>query len=186
MFTCSACVRRRNGMKSSPRLANSGLAFLMSSVLLLNGCATEIDWPRRQALDSLVGRSDRDVIDALGPASRSVRDGSASFLAYDYRHTEFVPGQRGQQLPSSEDLWLTTPSLLAGHCSTTFKLLDDKVVGWSLTGNDCAVAPYPSLATLEQQVLAKLQPAGVAATTDFPADPNTGSSIVEYGAFQRK
>jgi hypothetical protein len=173
-------------MKSSPGPANSGLALLMSSVLLLNGCATEIDWPRRQALDSLVGRSHREVIDVLGPASRSVRDGPASFLAYDYRHTEFVPGQRGQQQPSSEDLWLRTPSLLTGHCSTTFKFLDDKVVGWSLTGNDCALAPYPSLGTLEQQVLTKLQPAGVAATTDFPADPNTGSSVVEYGAFQRK
>lgn len=39
-------------MKSSLWLANSGSVFLMSSALLLNGCATEIEWPRRQALDS--------------------------------------------------------------------------------------------------------------------------------------
>jgi hypothetical protein len=173
-------------MKSSPWLANSGLLFLMSSALLLNGCATEIEWPRRQALDSLVGRSQGEVIDALGPASRSFHSGPANFLAYDYRHVEFIQGQSGPIPPYSEELWLTTPALFAGHCSTTFKFVDDKVAGWSLDGNDCAVAPYPSLGKLEQQVLTQLQPAGVAATTDFPADPNTGTSVVNYGAFQSK
>jgi hypothetical protein len=162
------------------------LAFLTSSALLLNSCSTRIDWPRRQALDSLVGHSQGEVVEALGPASRSVVGGPVSFLTYDYDHVEFVPGQPGQREPYSEDLWLRTPSLIAGHCSTTFKLIDDKVVGWSLDGNDCTLATYPSLGTLKQQVLAKLQPAGVIATTDFPADPNTGSSVVQYGEFYSK
>jgi hypothetical protein len=173
-------------MKSSPRFGYSGLAFLTSSALLLSGCSTQIDWPRRQALDSLVGQSQGEVIDALGPATRSVRDGPVNFLAYDYHHVEFVPGQHGQQESYLEDLWLRTPSLIAGHCSTTFKLIDDKVVGWSLDGNNCSLATYPLLGHLKQQVLAKLQPAGVTATTDFPADPNTGSSVVQYGVFYSK
>jgi hypothetical protein len=153
---------------------------------VLNGGATEVDWPRRQALDSIVGRSHSEVIDALGPASRSFRDGPVSFLAYDYRHMEFIAGEHGQQEPFGEELWLTTPTIFGGHCATTFKFVDDKVIGWSLDGNDCAVAPYPALGRLELQVVAKLQPAGVAASTDVPADPNTGTSAVEYGAFQSK
>ena len=173
-------------MKSSVRSTNCRLAPLTFSALLASACATQVDWPRRQALDSLVGRNDGAVIAALGPASRSFSDGTARFLAYDYRQTEFVPGQLGQQQPNSPDLWRVTPALISNYCSTTFKLLDDKVVGWSLDGNDCAVAPYPRLRALNQQVLAKLAPAGVAATTDFPADPNTGRSAVEYGVFQSK
>jgi hypothetical protein len=99
-----------------------------------------------------------------------------------------VPGQHGQQQPNpgSEDLWLLTPAIISLHCSTTFKLVDDRVVGWSLAGNDCALVPYPSLAALEQQLLAKLQPVGVAASTDFPADPNTGASAVDDGAFHNR
>lgn len=170
-------------MKSSRRFGTSGLVCLATSALIVSGCTTRVDWPRRQALDSLVGHSDHEVVDAIGPASRSYRDGPTSFLAYDFSRTEFVPGQRGQLLPDSDELWYRAPSLQAGNCSTTFKLLDDKVVGWSLTGNDCALATYPSLRPLQQQVLAQLQPDGVAASTDFLADPNTGSSFVEYGKF---
>ena len=173
-------------MKSSTRSTTCRLAPLTLSALLASSCATQVDWPRRQALDSLVGRSDGAVVAALGPASRSFSGGRARFLAYDYHWTEFVPGERGQQQPNSEDLWLMTPALISEHCSTTFKLLDDKVVGLSLNGNDCAVASYPPLGALEQQVLAKLAPAGVTATTDFPADPNTGRSTVDYGVLQSK
>jgi hypothetical protein len=174
-------------MKSSVGSVTSRFASLTVSGLLLSGCATQVDWPRRQALDSLVGRSDSEVVVALGLPSRSFRDRTARYLAYDYRHTEFVPGQPGPQDPADiEDLWLNSPALVSGHCSTTFKLLDDKVVGWSLYGNSCAVAPYPSLGAVEQQVLAKLAPVGVAASTNFPADPNTGSSTVDYGVFQSK
>jgi hypothetical protein len=173
-------------MNPIPWLAGRGGGFLVFSALLLGGCATEIDWPRRQALDSLVGRNQYEIIDALGPPNRSFRDGQASFLAYDYRQTRFVPGQHGQQRPDSEDLWLVTPAIISLHCSTTFKLVDDAVVGWSLAGNDCALAPYPSLGAVEKQALTKAQPIGVSASTDFLADPNTGRSVVEDGAFERR
>ena len=88
--------------------------------------------------------------------------------------------------PFGEDLFYTMPVLHSGHCSTACKLVNDKVVGWSLDGNSCAAAPYPALGALEQQVLVKLAPFGVVATTDFLADPNTGVSAVEYGVFQSK
>jgi hypothetical protein len=174
-------------MKSPVGSVISRFAPLAVSGLLLSNCATQVDWPRRQALDSLVGRGDSEVIVALGPPSRSSRYGTTRYLAYDYRHTEFMPGAPGPQDPADiEDLWLKTPALVSEHCSTTFKLLDDKVVGWSFDGNGCTAASYPSLGALEQQVLVKLAPAGVAATTDFPADPNTGRSTVNYGVFQSK
>src|SRR5271154_868364 len=106
------------------------MAVAALSVLMLCGCATEVTFRRRAALDYFVGKDRSVVLDRLGqPTGISEQNGS-ELLAYDTHASQWNPGQPGVRNGEGFPLG---PWVDDSHCVTTFRLAGGRVDAWSLS-----------------------------------------------------
>ncbi len=117
----------------------------VTSVLALTGCV----YPNPQhvaATNALVGKSETDLVHALGVPSRTYETGGHKFLAYNRSKLETIPGDPGFG-PWGGWGWGGgfgwggwggfPPEIVQRDCETTFDLLGGVVQSWSFRGNDC-------------------------------------------------
>ncbi|QDH17935.1 hypothetical protein [Swingsia samuiensis] len=137
------------------------LLFLMS-FLTLSAC----DIPtvqQKQVLNSMVGKSEVDIVREFGVPSKSYQAQGHSFLAYIDNETQYSPGSIGMGYGWDSYGWGGGPGWGWGggpgwgwgggpgmgwsggipptyyntSCQTTFELVNDRVIGWTMRGNGC-------------------------------------------------
>jgi hypothetical protein len=148
---------------------------------LLSGCATELTFRRREALDSFVGKDRNQVIARLGPPTHVSQQGGQELLVYDNHETKWMQGEPGTRDSNNTPIG---PWVAKTHCATTFRLNDGRVDAWRLQGDDCRDPAYPPLSGDDSQALAQAASTGVNSVADYSHNGFTGRSMVNYGDFQ--
>ncbi|MBS1024484.1 hypothetical protein JK222_06000 [Gluconobacter cerinus] len=105
-------------------------AKLLSVVALLALSACEVPTlQQRKVLDSMVGKSEVDVIRQFGVPTKDYQAEGHSFLAYIDNQTQYSGGGGwGGGFPAT---YYNT------SCQTTFELVSGHVVGWTMRGDGC-------------------------------------------------
>ena len=112
------------------------LRSLLPALALLAAC--ERGPTLDQQLGTFIGRSEGDLVAALGVPTRTFETDGRRFLQFESRRTVFVPqpapfygpfGARGWAQP------LDTP--VAVGCDITFEMRDGRALGFSYRGNGC-------------------------------------------------
>jgi hypothetical protein len=113
--------------------ATAAMAVVCGALLL--GCATREGFERR--MGAYVGRSEVDLVAALGVPARTYQVDNRRFLQYERRRVlaESYPGWGWR--------WAGGVSVQTLDCSTTFEIADGRVEGFTSRGNDC-LATTPS------------------------------------------
>ncbi|MEO3474103.1 hypothetical protein AAFN86_19705 [Roseomonas sp. CAU 1739] len=110
----------------------SAAAAALCGVLLLQGCATRSGFEAR--MGQYVGRSEADLVAALGVPVRSFQVGNRSFVQYERR---LITADRGPGWG-----WGGGVDVQTWDCATTFEIVDGRVASFTSRGNDClATAP---------------------------------------------
>lgn len=108
-------------------------------LLPLLGCMPAIS-PRHVAfLNSLIGRSEADLVRAVGVPTRTYEAGGHKFLAYDRGSRAIYPD------PVAPYPWGwgwgygygVFPEVVDYHCETTFEIAEGRVLTWARRGNAC-------------------------------------------------
>jgi hypothetical protein len=117
---------------------------ILAGGLALAGCA----YPNPQhvaQVSALVGKSETDLVHALGVPSRTYETGGHKFLAYSRSKIESTPGDFGPW-GWGGGYWGRgwggwgggfPPEIVQRDCETTFDLLNGVVQSWNFRGNDC-------------------------------------------------
>jgi hypothetical protein len=149
--------------------------------LVLSGCATEMTFRHREALDSFVGKDRSFLIERLGTPTNETQQGALDLLTYDYHQFEWNPGEPGALDVSGEP---EGPLAFDARCATTFRITAGRVDAWRLKGNQCRDGNFPPVDANVQQALREATERGVDSVAKFPHDSFTGRSVVNYGEFQ--
>ncbi len=126
--------------------------FLLLTVPLmaLSACVTGPSLQSRMA--SFTGASEKTLVQQLGVPDKQVTVDGLQYLAYDHRDIDFDPGLAGPFYAGGlyggpfYGGFGPGPFFDAGipsrvnevACETTFTLRDDKVIGFTLRGDDCS------------------------------------------------
>jgi len=165
----------RSRLKLHFRMAVSVLA-----VFVISGCATQITFRRREALDNFVGLDRATVIDKLGAPTRVIAQNNIEFLAYDEHTERWIAGRPGTSSPDNRSYG---PWVKDSNCSTVFRIAGGKIDAWSVDGNDCRDLSFPATGVDTAELLAKVKLVGVERIADYPHNPYTGRSPVNDGQF---
>lgn len=120
------------------------LAFLALPLLaVLAGCEPGIS--RATYLGQFVGRSEPELIAALGVPTRGIESGGIKFLAYSDRRVDVIPGTPGfpgygppfNPYGYGYGYGGLPPQAIERDCETTFELVDGRVRSFTLRGNAC-------------------------------------------------
>jgi hypothetical protein len=161
----------------------NGVLAAIVAALCVSGCATELTFRRREALDSFVGRDKAALVAQLGEPTRTYEQSGKQFLTYDVHYPKWISGQPGTRNAEGFTLapWVDNVS-----CETTFRLAGGRVDAWKLNGNDCRSIDFPPQGTNIASALNQVSENGVDRTANFPHDSYTDRSMVNYGEFQTK
>ena len=118
----------------------------LAGAALLASCAYPN--PQRVAfLNGLVGKSEVDLIRAMGVPTRTYDTAGIHFLAYSEHSIETIPGSPGFYGFYGWGGWGGPwygpgfggfpPEVVSRQCETTFELKGGIVQHWTLKGNDC-------------------------------------------------
>ena len=110
----------------------TALVAALGGALLLQGCATRSGFEAR--MGQYVGRSEADLVAALGVPVRTFQVGNRSFVQYERRFVTADSGPGWGWGGVSVQTW---------DCATTFEIVDGRVASFTSRGNDC-VASAPS------------------------------------------
>ncbi len=122
------------------------LLMILLPALTLAGCATGPNLESRMA--AYTGDSAQQLVQSLGVPDKQITLNGTTYLAYVKRQEQLDPGSSGftgfyQPFYGAP---IFAPAIYGGgfpaqittySCETTFVLKDDKVVSFSLRGNDC-------------------------------------------------
>jgi hypothetical protein len=111
-------------------------------VLIFSGCATTANYEK--ILNSWIGSEEVDLIRKWGPPQQSYESGGRKFLVYSSQRNVYMPGTapRYQTTYIGNTAYTNqvggTPGYNIGMtCTTTFELVNNKIVTWQWRGNDC-------------------------------------------------
>jgi len=128
-----------------------------AAVLTLAAC----DVPtveQKKVLDSMVGKSEVDVVRKFGVPTRAYHAQGHNFLAYIDNETSYSPGTPGWGWGWGGGPWGygggwggwgggwggwgggfggMPPSYFHSTCQTTFELMNSQVIGWTMRGDGC-------------------------------------------------
>ncbi len=171
-------------LRVAPACRRLAPAIALLTAITVSGCAasggTLLTFPRREALDSFVGKDRSTVIAELGPPNRTYELDGRELLAYDHHELKWMPGEPGAKNAAGypEGPWVDD-----SNCSTEFRLSGGLVDAWRLSGNDCRNLPFPPVGRNINHILEQVKEHGVNQVATFPHDPFTAESFVGYGAF---
>ena len=150
--------------------------------VLISGCATELTFRRREALDAFIGKDRATVVAQLGNPTQDGVQAGRELLIYDDNGLRWNPGEPGTRTGDNIPIG---PWVEKTHCSTTFRLSDGHVDAWRLQGNDCRDPSYPNLGGAAEQAMARAADVGVNQVANYQHNAFTGRSIVDQGTFQK-
>jgi hypothetical protein len=156
------------------------LPLAVLATILLSGCATELTFRRREALDHFVGKDRAFVENRLGTPTSVTQQGGSLLLNYAHDEEKWYPGQPHSR---STDGGAMVPWVADSQCTTTFRLDAGRVDAWKLEGNDCRAQTFPLAASNISGALEATEHEGVDAAANFPHDTYTARSAVNYGQF---
>jgi hypothetical protein len=145
-----------------------------------SACGVELSFPRRQALDSFVGKDKAAVMTALGEPSKIFSRNGTKLIVYEYHSARWFPGEPHEVDINGQPIG---PSVDYVECLTTFRLIDGKVQAWSLSGNDCRDPPYPALDAAMSGIRDKYAYQSIETIGDPDYDHYTARSVVNKGQF---
>ena len=110
-----------------------------AAALALAACQTGPSPQRIAFLNTLIGRSETDLVRTLGVPNRSVETGGHKFLAYRQQDVTVLPGWNAYPYPwwGWGGFGAVSGEVVVNTCETTFELADSRVLRWSLRGNSC-------------------------------------------------
>jgi hypothetical protein len=131
------------------------LATLILALGILTGCARATPEAFNTRMASLVGRSEADLVAALGVPERTYEAEGRRFLQYEDRRLVSYPGAAfygpgyggfgGRRFGSAFNGYYSggfAPMVETRACDVTFELRAGRVAGFTARGNDCvATAP---------------------------------------------
>lgn len=158
--------------------------ILLGSALILSACATQLTWQHRAGLDHFVGRTQDELVAALGPPDRRWAEDGVDYAAYVSRSDERLPGiqgghQRGTDAPAAS-------FVAQDACMTTFRIIGQRVDAWSLRGDACFIAEEPHVSQYAANYAGEWAPghtSGFVTNRRVQEDPTPGRSVVRYGVF---
>ena len=123
--------------------------ILLVGILLLAGCEPGVS--RSTYLSQFIGRTEPELIAAVGVPVRSIESGGVKFLAYSDRRVEIIPGTpgfpgygpafgpygRGYGSGYGYGFGGLPPQAIERDCETTFELVGNRVRSFTLRGNAC-------------------------------------------------
>ncbi len=165
----------------SARRFRCAMTTLVLAALCLSGCATELTFRRREALDSFIGQDRGALEQLLGQPTKTTSQGGIELLTYRDNELKWMPGEPGVRDGNGVPIG---PWVDKTHCATTFRLENGRVDAWRLDGNDCRNPDFPPLGGGDRQALAAAADRGVSQVADYPHNSFTGRSVVNYGEFQ--
>jgi len=139
------------------RMMKKTVFLSFAALLTLSAC----DVPtvqQRKVLDSMIGKSDVDVLRTFGVPTRTYQASGHDFLAYIDNETNYSPGTGGWGWGWGGGPWGGyggwgggwggyggwgggfggfPPSYYNTTCQTTFELTNSRVVGWTMRGDGC-------------------------------------------------
>ncbi len=120
-----------------PELSMRRLAPVLLAGLLA-ACANPLA-ARKARMSQLIGKSETDLVQAMGVPVRTYETGGTKFLAYEERRIEIVPGSPFAygSGPYPGFYGGMPTQVLNLVCDTTFTVVNGAVTGFSLRGNAC-------------------------------------------------
>lgn len=117
--------------------------YLFILFVFMTGCATEAKYKAK--LNTFVGRSPIDLVRYWGPPQQTYELEGHQFLVYQQKETAYLPGAPPTYTTQfvGDTAYTTTyggtPGMFVNlSCSTSFEVVDNKIVSWSFRGNNCA------------------------------------------------
>ena len=160
-------------------------ATCLVAAIALAGCVTKVTLPQRQALDSLVGRPQNEVLAELGQPTAIRATPAGPQLVYAYRSVGLQADQIGP--PDNPELTLRNhATIVTRACDTVFQVAGGRVASWSINGSDCWQSPYPYLGNLKRAALQADMRQGGDPKVPFLFNSRTGNSLVLSGTFQNQ
>ena len=101
--------------------------------IILSSCATQIEL--ENSLESWVGSSELDLIDAWGPPTRHYATDDLKYLTWDNRTQYVIPGG---SYDYGNGYVHNTPAMLENlNCDVTMIIKDKRISSWRYEGNNC-------------------------------------------------
>ena len=125
------------------------LSRILPAGILLLVAACEPGVSRATYLSQFIGRTEPELIAAVGVPVRSIESGGVKFLAYSDRRVDIIPGSPGfagygpafgpygYGSPYGYGFASLPPQVIERDCETTFELVDNRVRSFKLRGNAC-------------------------------------------------
>jgi hypothetical protein len=111
-----------------------GLVLLIG---MIAGC-TDTLAVRQAQLNTLVGRPEVDVVQAMGVPTRTFETNGVRFLSYQQQQTQLIPGSPWYLYgPVPGFYGGFPPQVVTWACDTTFTIVDGRVSSFTLRGNGC-------------------------------------------------
>lgn len=121
------------------------LLFIVATVLLLAGCATEAKYG--ELLDTWMGATESQLVSQWGVPNSVYESGGVKYLTYRNSSTGYVPGTAPSYQTNivGNTIYTNriggTPGFVVNRwCDTTFTVRDGRIVHWSWNGNGCRAA----------------------------------------------
>lgn len=107
---------------------------LVTVLFAITGCGS----PRQPTLDLYAGISEIELIRELGTPHRHYTAGDSRFLTYEFQERKVLKGVHPTSMMGLPPLMTGAPSrIIHRYCTTTFEVIDGKVVDWRADGNAC-------------------------------------------------
>jgi hypothetical protein len=115
--------------------------LLVAAVLLVVGGCADALAERQAYLNTLVGRTEEDLVHTIGVPSRAFEVDGHRFLAYTESRVDIVPGPSLSPSPWAWNGWAYgggwPPQVVQLVCETTFEIVAGRVASYTLRGNAC-------------------------------------------------
>jgi len=108
--------------------------------VLLGACATTAGYEKQLA--TWVGKNEVELVRGWGPPNQSYEVSGRRFLVYTVTRDVVVPGNAPIPISNSKGKLIailpgTADTTASSACTTSFELLNARVVSWSHRGDDC-------------------------------------------------
>ncbi|CAK8162450.1 conserved hypothetical protein [Candidatus Xenohaliotis californiensis] len=106
----------------------SKIIIMLLVMLTIIGCATTVRY--EASLAQWVGKPEDDLLSALGAPNSSYNGSNGA------RYLTYITNKK-KSIFTSASYVFTNSSVYEEKCSTTFTIIDGKVVSWSYVGASC-------------------------------------------------
>ena len=102
-------------------------------------CAcTDMLAARQATLNTLIGHTELEVVQALGVPTQTYEAGGVKFLSYQQQQTQVIPASPWYWYgPMPGFYGGFPPQVVTWSCDTTFAIADGRATSYTLRGNGC-------------------------------------------------